>query len=131
MIRRNDPQNEIRYLLTCAPNQDSNQPVHTCSLINLCCPHEKTSEFQNVPSENSDQPVQMHRLILIFTGHTCLKCVFSDKAGHIVSTLELSLYETILMSTKNISFRRNNKIFIRIHLLPNMLSLIRVHVNAG
>ena len=29
--------------------------------------------IQNVPSEDSNQTVQMHRLIWIFSGHTCLK----------------------------------------------------------
>ena len=28
-------------LLTCAHNEDSNQPVHPHSLISLCCPHEE------------------------------------------------------------------------------------------
>ena len=32
--------------------------------------------IQNVPSEDSDQTVQMHSLIRIFSGHTCPKVYF-------------------------------------------------------
>ena len=36
-----------------ATNEDSNWPVHPCSLISLCCQHEKTFAIKKVPSEDS------------------------------------------------------------------------------
>ena len=37
-----EPQREEIYLLTCALNEDSNQPAHPHSLISLRCAHEET-----------------------------------------------------------------------------------------
>ena len=56
------------YLLTCAPNIDSNQPLHLSSLNSLCCSHEETLHslaIQNASSEDSDQTMQT------FAGDTC------------------------------------------------------------
>ena len=40
--REEEPQCVKTYLLTCAPNEDSNQPVHPRSLISLRCSHEES-----------------------------------------------------------------------------------------
>ena len=47
------------------PNEDSNQPVHSRSLINHSCPLEKPSSlaFQNASSEDFDQTTRIVRLI--------------------------------------------------------------------
>ena len=52
---QNEPHREKKYLLTCAPNEDSKQPAHP-----------RFAEFlaiQNAPNEDSDQTRRMHRLI--------------------------------------------------------------------
>ena len=69
----NESQLERMYLLTCAPNEDSNQPVHPRSLISLRCPHEETLHpwLFKMRSEDSNQDAQMLRLIWSFTGRTC------------------------------------------------------------
>ena len=56
------PQREKTYLLTCAPNEDSDQTAHSRSLISLRCPHEE-SLHPNAPSEDSDQTARMRSLI--------------------------------------------------------------------
>ena len=52
-------QHEKTYLLTCAQNEDSNQPLH--SLISLLCPHEETLHPW-LSNESSDQTAGMPRL---------------------------------------------------------------------
>ena len=52
-----EPQCEKTYIQTCAPNKDSNQPVHLCRLVRLFVVHMKKLcifAIQNVPSEDSD-----------------------------------------------------------------------------
>ena len=63
-----EPQREKSYLLTCAPNEDSNQPAHPRSLISLRCPDEETLH----PLLSKIRPVKISRsLIRIFAGRTC------------------------------------------------------------
>ena len=52
-------QHEKTYLLTCATNEDSNQPVHLHSMISVHCVNYETASLaiQNAPSEDSDQTV--------------------------------------------------------------------------
>ena len=40
--RLNEPQRQKTYLLTCAPNEDSDHPAHPRSLISLRFQHEAT-----------------------------------------------------------------------------------------
>ena len=49
-------ENEEMYLLTFAPNEDSNQPAHLRSLTRVFV-------VQNAPNEDSDQTVRMRSLI--------------------------------------------------------------------
>ena len=53
------------YFLTCAPNEDSNQPAHPRSLIRDFVVHMEfaVSASQNATSEDSDQNARMRRLI--------------------------------------------------------------------
>ena len=53
------PQHEKTYLLTCSPNEDSNQPLHR--LISLLCPHGETLHPW-LSSKSSDQIAGMHML---------------------------------------------------------------------
>ena len=58
--------NERNVVLTCAPNEGSNQPAHPRSLIRVFIVRmEKLCilGYPNVPSENSDQTARMRRLI--------------------------------------------------------------------
>ena len=56
----------ILYVLSCASsNMSGSGRKHTFGYV--CSA--KIQAFHNVPSEESDQPVCMHRLIRIFTGH--------------------------------------------------------------
>ena len=66
-----EPIHEKTYLLTCAPNEDSDKPAHPRSLIIVFVVRVKDFAFlaiPNAPSEDSDQTVWMCRLIWIFSG---------------------------------------------------------------
>ena len=54
--------------MTFAPSEDSDQPGHLPRLISLCCPHEETLGPQ-LPNEHT-QTGQMPRLIRVFSGRT-------------------------------------------------------------
>ena len=59
----NKPQHEKMYLLSCAPNEDSNQPAQSAqSNQRLRYPYAEMS-VRNAPSEDSDQTARMRRLI--------------------------------------------------------------------
>ena len=55
----------ISYKTACAPSKDSDQPVDLCSLIHLqgTLWVAKDPKHLQVDSKDSDQTVQMHRLI--------------------------------------------------------------------
>ena len=68
-----EPSHDKTNKMTCAPSEDSDQPGHPPSLI-IHCPHEKrlgSLATHWAHSEDSDQTGQMHRLIWVFTGHSC------------------------------------------------------------
>ena len=50
-------------LQTCAASKDSDQPVHFCSLIRIFWIAQEV-KFLDADKEDSDQTVQMYRLIL-------------------------------------------------------------------
>ena len=53
-----EPQCEKTYFLTCAPNEDSDQPANLDPDHSLHCPHEETSNpwlSKIAPFEDSDQ----------------------------------------------------------------------------
>ena len=62
------------YLRTNAPNKNSNQPVHPCSLIKSYSTwrHFASLAIQNILSEDSDQTAWRHRLIWMFAGLTVM-----------------------------------------------------------
>ena len=69
-----ESQRQKTYLLTWAPYEDSNQPVHPCCIIKVFISRERkfaSLAIQNAPSEDSDQPAHSRRLIWIFAGRTC------------------------------------------------------------
>ena len=60
--------------LTCVTKENSDQPLHPHSLTSLSAWRKFTYlAIQNMPSEDSDQTLGMHRLIWIFAGHIYLK----------------------------------------------------------
>ena len=63
---------------TC-PNEDPSHPAQPRSLIRVFFVHMKRLHLRlskKAPSEDSDQTVQMCRLICIFAGRTCAKVRF-------------------------------------------------------
>ena len=72
----------IRYKLTCAYSEDSNQSVHPPSLIRLLVFRRCFGLFAThiVPLLDSDQAARMRRLISIFDGHTCQLEPFAGNA---------------------------------------------------
>ena len=70
----NDPPQDTTNKMTCAPSQDSDQPWHPPSLIIALMSTQwiaKDPRFLHGDREDSDQTVQMPRLILVFAGCTC------------------------------------------------------------
>ena len=62
------------YLLTCAPNEDTDQPAHPRSLIRVFVVRMKKPCFlaiQNAPNEDSDQTARKRRLVWILAWRTC------------------------------------------------------------
>ena len=66
----NHAQSEETYILTCTPNENSDQPAHPRSLIRVffVCLKKNPKNLvslaiQNAPNEDSDQTAQMRRLI--------------------------------------------------------------------
>ena len=75
---------EKTYLLTCAPNKDTNLPTHPCSLISFHCPHEEILHpwlSQNVPSEDSDQTVNASTDLNLCWAHIS-EGMLSDVTAH-------------------------------------------------
>ena len=59
------PQRQATYLLTCAPNEDSNQPAHPRSLIRIFVARVKKLcilIYQNAPFKDSDRTAQIRKL---------------------------------------------------------------------
>ena len=81
-----EPQREETYLLTCAPNEYSNQPEHPHSLIRIFVVRMSLA-VQNAPAEDSDQTAR------IFAGRTC---PFPDVAVHFIyATLRTVIWENV------------------------------------
>ena len=69
---RFEPEHDKMNKMTCAPDEDSDQPGHLPSLISLRCPHEEALG-PSLPIKHiakTDQTGQMRRPILVFDGST-------------------------------------------------------------
>ena len=81
----------IRYMLTCAYSDDSDQSVHPLSKIRVVVFRLKKCfgllATHIVPIEDSDQTARMRRLICVFDGRTCRLVPF---AGNTVILLDKS-----------------------------------------
>ena len=69
-----EPGHSISYKITCAPNEDSDQPAHPRSLIRVFAGHSVVAtdpKHLQMDSEDSDQPSRVRRLIRVFAERTC------------------------------------------------------------
>ena len=104
------------YLLSCEPNEDSNQPVHLHSMINHCCLHEEIASLAilnvliitKTRLYNFD-PFKPHFYIvkLGFTGVYIIFFIFAQK--HRLWVLVRSLVEAVLTSTHNLCFEQKHE----------------------
>ena len=69
------------YVLTCASNKDKSACAKSDQSSLSAWRNFAPLAIQNVPTEDSDQPAQMCRLIWIFTEHMS-EGTFSDVAAH-------------------------------------------------
>ena len=88
-----EPPHEKTYLLTYAPNEDSNQHARPRSLIRTNIIRMMKLNFSGYPKcpiKDSDQTTRVRRWILIFAGRTSEgTCTFSDVAAGINSVTYL------------------------------------------
>ena len=78
-----EPQREKTYLLKCAPNEDSNQPAHPCSLIKDFVVRMKKPCILGYPKCDQwrfwSDCARMRRLVWIFAGRTCPSVQFQKQ----------------------------------------------------
>ena len=67
--------------MTCAPSEDSDQPVHPPSLIRVFAVRMKKACVHWAHTEDSDQTGRMPRLIWVFAGRTCQSVVLSRSSS--------------------------------------------------
>ena len=96
----NEPPHDKTNIMTCAPSEDSDLPVHPPSLIRVfVCAQWVANDpsFLHVDSEDSDQTGRMLRLIWVFAGLTChlvgfvmrqLKCLYEHRIAVIKLKVE-------------------------------------------
>ena len=116
--------NMRKWTFWCAPNEDSNQPAHLSSLMKNTC----ILSIQNVCSEDSDQTLQMLRLIWIFAGHTNLKVPF-DVVAHMSLVKQALVPGSVFIIWRGINWsqyehRLADNIFCRCWKCFNQLTLV-------
>ena len=88
----NEPRHDKTNKMTCAPSKDLHQPMQPCSLIRVyvwCSLDSQEPMPCHVNSKDTDQTVQVPRLIRVLVAHT----------GHFVGfvVLQLKCYHSMLL----------------------------------